>query len=78
MVCFLPGRRRLKQVMAVVLIELFRPASALSVCKQGWDITHLHQAPCSSAEHVCVESKNTGQDWEVITALFQSPHPFSS
>lgn len=29
-VCFLPGRVGLKQVMAVFLIELFRPASALS------------------------------------------------
>lgn len=78
MVCFLSGRIRLKQVMVVFSIELFRPASVLSSHKQGWDIAHLCQAPCGSAEQVCVGSKNTGQDWQVTIALLESLHPFSS
>lgn len=44
MVCFLSGRVRLKQVMVVFLIELFRPASVLSAHRQGCDIAHLCQA----------------------------------
>lgn len=64
--------------MAVLVLELLRPGRVPAARERGWDTAHLHEAPCRSAEHVCVGSKNTGQDWQVIVALPQSLNLFSN